>query len=265
MNSFINMLIERVFLPPGLTILLTIIGLIWMRRHHKQGVGIIVIGLIVNIFFTSPIIVGTMGVGLMRYPALSKADLDTTSAQAIVILGCGRFPDSQEYWGDTLKSCGLNRVRYGAWVQRHSGLPILVTGGCPHGHEPPSEAILMQRALQNEFQVPVRWLEKNSRNTFENARFTAKIFQENPLDNGEVVTHILLVTHAMHMPRAVEAFEQAGLTVTAAPTLLINASNRIQFTLPAILPSAQDGYSSTLFIHEYLGRLWYQLHYFLQR
>ena len=54
-------------------------------------------------------------------------------------------------------------------------------------------------------------LENRSRNTYENAAFTAALVQPKP---GE---RWLLVTSAWHMPRAIGCFRQAGFTVDAFP------------------------------------------------
>ncbi|MCJ2121994.1 YdcF family protein [Methylobacterium sp. J-077] len=54
-------------------------------------------------------------------------------------------------------------------------------------------------------------LENRSRNTYENALFSAALVQPKP---GE---RWLLVTSAWHMPRAVGCFRQAGFTVDAYP------------------------------------------------
>jgi uncharacterized SAM-binding protein YcdF (DUF218 family) len=54
-------------------------------------------------------------------------------------------------------------------------------------------------------------VEDQSRNTEENARFTARAIGPNP------GTHWLLVTNAFHMPRAMGAFRKAGFDVSAFP------------------------------------------------
>jgi uncharacterized SAM-binding protein YcdF (DUF218 family) len=55
-------------------------------------------------------------------------------------------------------------------------------------------------------------LDTESRNTRENAVRTAAVFKEHGWRSG------LLVTSGVHMPRAVAAFQRAGLSVTAAAT-----------------------------------------------
>ena len=92
-------------------------------------------------------------------------------------------------------------------------LPILLTGGAPDAtsSNEPTEAELTQKILNNEFQIQARWLEKQSKTTEENAAFSAKILKQ------EGVTHIYLITHFWHMPRARAVFEKYGLKVTPAP------------------------------------------------
>ena len=68
----------------------------------------------------------------------------------------------------------------------------------------------MKAALEKDFQVPVRWVEEASNNTRENAYQSFAMLKKNG------ITHIMLVTHAWHMPRAAREFEQAGFKVTPA-------------------------------------------------
>jgi uncharacterized SAM-binding protein YcdF (DUF218 family) len=74
----------------------------------------------------------------------------------------------------------------------------------------------MAEVLNNEFNQVVRWKEQNSRNTAENALYTKEILSQ------ENITHIILVTHAFHMHRAVEQFKQQGLQVMPANGIFIS-------------------------------------------
>ncbi|MGB1879583.1 MAG: YdcF family protein, partial [Gammaproteobacteria bacterium] len=71
-------------------------------------------------------------------------------------------------------------------------------------------------ALERDFRVPVRWVESVSQNTRENARLTAGVLD---------VRRIVLVTHALHMPRAMREFHAAGFDVTPAPLGFFSRSN----------------------------------------
>lgn len=74
----------------------------------------------------------------------------------------------------------------------------------------------MRETLENEFGVKVRWSEDKSRNTRENAAFSAAMLAK------ENIKHIVLVTHSFDMPRAKEEFATSGLQVIAAPTGILN-------------------------------------------
>jgi uncharacterized SAM-binding protein YcdF (DUF218 family) len=91
-----------------------------------------------------------------------------------------------------------------------TGLPVLVSGGS--GRSPTPEAVVMRAALEQEFGVPVRWVEDRSRTTRENAERTAAILL--PLGIRDVV----LVAHGIDMPRARAEFAAAGLRTFPAPT-----------------------------------------------
>lgn len=165
-------------------------------------------------------------------------------AQAIVVLGAGTYPGAPEYGGiDSISRNGLVRARYAAHLHRHSGLPIMATGGAPLGGR--SEAETMRDVLEGEFQVAVRWLEPNSRNTAENARNSSEILAK------DGVSAIALVTDAIHMPRAKLWFEKNGVTVVPAPTGFVTGSVGIL----SFLPSGGALERSSYAIKEWVGLL----------
>ncbi len=56
----------------------------------------------------------------------------------------------------------------------------------------------MKSMLEKEFATPVRWVEVESGNTFENARASGRILREAGMGK------VYLVTHSGHMRRAVQ-------------------------------------------------------------
>ena len=108
----------------------------------------------------------------------------------------------------------------------------------------------MQAVLTREFQVPVQWIEQDSRNTLENARLSRRLLQ------AAGVQRIYLVTHAWHMPRARLAFEHAGFAVIPAPT---RYATFFESTILEFLPKASALLDSSRFFHEVIGIGWYHL------
>jgi uncharacterized SAM-binding protein YcdF (DUF218 family) len=88
-------------------------------------------------------------------------------------------------------------------------------------------------------------LETQSRNTAENAAFTKRLVTPKP---GE---RWLLITSAMHMPRAIGAFRQTGFPVEAYPVDYQTAGWPDRWARPG---SFMDGISRTdTAVHEWLG------------
>ena len=182
--------------------------------------------------------------------SLPIAEAKQSGAQAIVVLGGGRLVDAPEDAGrDQPSSATLMRLRHGARLQRMTGLPILVTGGSPDGAGD-SEAAVMARSLKEDFGVKVRWMEEASDNTEQNARLTAGLLDR------EGIHRILLVTDAMHMPRAQRSFSAAGLDVVAAPTYF---RARRPTDASSFIPKARELDNSSYAIHEWIGLLWYRI------
>lgn len=234
-------LVAAFLLPPLNGLVLTGVGWLMWAFRPRLARALVAFGLLLLVILALPIVGNAMMRTLEGDPLDQKA---LRQAQAIVVLGAGRYRDAPEYGGDTVSSPTLIRIRYGAKLHRQTGLPILVSGGKPDGGSI-SEAEAMRRALVEEFRVPVRWVEGDSNNTRENARLSAAIL------NDEGIRHVLLVTHADHMRRAERAFAEAGLSVTAAPTLF----TRSAMTLLDFVPQGYGKARTAL--HEWIGILWY--------
>jgi uncharacterized SAM-binding protein YcdF (DUF218 family) len=227
-------------LPPLGLMVVALAALVFYGRR-KSGLAIAGIAVMLNMAMSLPLIADHLSQPLEGEP-ISNAALHKT--QAIVILGGGVRYGAPEYGGDTLSKYSLERVRYGAKLARDVKLPILVTGGRVFGGQP--EGKLMQRILEVEFSIPVRWTETQSRDTAENAAYSATLLQ------AAGIRHIALVTHAAHMPRAVAAFEKYGFEVTPAPTGFAPQGTPL---FESLLPSVGAFERSANAIHEYVGRL----------
>jgi len=173
-------------------------------------------------------------------------------AQAIVVLGGGRDYFSPEF-GDNgaPNNRTLRRISYAAYLYRKTRLPILVTGGHPH-EEKISEAKLMKNMFSEVFDINVRWSEEKSRNTHENALYSARLLKK------DRIKIILLVTQAWHLSRAVPEFSKHGLKVIPAPTDFAGKpGNGIMNWIPRSYYLEQ----STFALHEWMGKLFYSMFY----
>ena len=166
-----------------------------------------------------------------------------------MVLSGGSYFHAPEYAGDTVSPTSLQRLRYAAKLYRELNKPILLTGGSPRGIGL-SEARQMKQVLEQEFNIPVTWLEEESDNTLASARNSYLLLQQSG------IKRIYLITHAWHMPRSIQAFQAAGFEVMAAPTAF---TTRYQNNLLTWIPSVSALQDSQIYLHEIIGILWYRL------
>ncbi|MBS0348545.1 MAG: YdcF family protein [Proteobacteria bacterium] len=247
---FLKKLLSALVLPPLGPLLLVALGLLLLRRHPRMGKILAWGGLLAALLLVTPASVTPLVRGLEeRFAPVDEARL--RQADAILILGGGTRNYAPEFGGRTVNRLTLERLRYGARLARHSGLPVMVSGGSTRPSQTP-EAVLMKAALEDDFGIPVKWMEARSRDTRENAELSAAAL----LPAG--IRRIVLVTHAAHMERSVEAFEHAGFQVMPAPTANL-AGPPDSNEGSVLLPSMNTAYAGWYAVHEWLGLLAYRL------
>lgn len=246
---FLVRTVESIVIPPGGNILLALLGLLLLPRARRLATIVLLVALGSLYALSTSVVAGTLAWSLRAHPALAPGS-ELRPAEAIVVLAAGGAVRRDDRGVPTAGGQTLERLRYAAALHRRTSLPLLVTGGslAPGA---PTGAELMVRSLRNDFHVGVRFVENRSLNTAENAAYSAALLA------AAGITRIVLVTHGVHMIRAVGAFEGQGLAVVPAP--IGRRSIPIKFT--AFLPSASALTRSVGAIHEYLGRVWYRLRY----
>jgi uncharacterized SAM-binding protein YcdF (DUF218 family) len=179
------------------------------------------------------------------------AATDLAMAQAIVVLGGDiRLGDGRDV-PDTLGLLSLERVIFAAAAYRRLHVPIVVSGGNEPG-EHTSAAALMKAALDDDFGVPVKWVEDRSRTTWENALYTTALMRL------AGISRVVLINEAWAMPRALWAFERLGMVAMPwpAPPTVMHPLRIIDF-----LPSSGALRDSFYALHELVGDVYYRWRY----
>jgi uncharacterized SAM-binding protein YcdF (DUF218 family) len=242
-------ILKLALLPPNSLVLGALLGLWWYRRRPwARGLTWACVSLLL---VTSTPVVSQWLIGQLEaaYPPVNAASLQG-KAGAIVVLGGGQRlgaledPDLHAPSQETLE-----RLAHAAQLARQLQLPLLVTGGMI-APATVSEAQSMADALKDQFGIPVKWLEKSSFTTHENAALSA------PILKNSGVSSIVLVTSASHMLRSVRAFENQGIKVHPAPS---GYSATTPVIWRSFVPSARGASRFSAAIHEWLGMLWYKL------
>ena len=162
---------------------------------------------------------------------------------------CGGSYPTKELYAETASGAAqLERLRYAAFLQKETGLPILTTGYSLIGI---SEGDLMAKELNQFFNVPTQWIENKARNTEENASFTKNILVK---DN---IQKIILVTNQWHMKRAKYLFEKQGFDVL--PAAAANYGSKGNLSAKSFVPDLGALNSNMVLLKEWIG--YWKAHY----
>lgn len=240
-------LIESLFFPPVGSLWLILLGLVLLRTRYRRGGRVLLAVALATLFIAmTPVVGELLAASLDRYPPLPPHGDVLPEAECVVILSAGSRSGARELGRDTVAANALERLHYGARLAERTGRPVMVSG---------SSGEAMAEALENGFRTPVRFIENESHNTHQNASYSARLLR------GAGIRRIYLVTHYWHMPRAVAAFEAAGLEPVPAPLGFKVRKPSLWWLFRRLLPSAHAFSQNKELLHEWVGRLWYRLRY----
>lgn len=240
MDYFVwKQLLKNLVLPPTGPLLLAILGLVLvvLRKARLGGMVLAAVGLALLWLLATPIAADSLVRWAERYPALKPAQVG--DAQAIVILASGVRVNAPEYGTSAPGATSLERLVYGARLARQTHLPVLISGSR-------FEAASMTDFLQQDLGVAAQWVENRSRDTHQNAQFSAVILAR------AGVHKVVLVTSAAHLARAVVEFNQAGIDTVPAPTAMWTQRDT---GVLAFVPNADALVRSQRALYEGLGRM----------
>lgn len=262
MFYFLSKFLPLLVYPAGLTFGLLLLALL-LRNRTRLSRALMALGLIV-IWLGGNRIVSMSLLRLLewRYPSLAHPE--QIEVDAIVVLGGGTRQQLPPRPSHEIGEAG-DRVIYAARLYRAGVAPVILVSGA-HGPLSNDGQIPESRAMADLlifFGVPpdAIILESVSKNTYENAVESSKLLAAHDLSS------VVLVTSAMHMPRAYGVFAQLDLTVIPAPTdYMLTQSDWAFYTQPRLdiqvmnlLPTAEHMALTEKAMKELIGTLVYGL------
>ena len=237
-------LLSLLLYPLSQGLLLCLFALLLLLFHCRRTAMAALLLAVAWLYLCSTALVADFLMGTLERDFRPRAMSVLGTADAIVLLGGATRGDTHLSTFPDLNA-QADRLVYAAALYKAGKAPLVVlTGGAQPGARP--EAQLMKEILE-VMGVPGRsmLLERNSRNTYDNALYTAVVL------NNKNIKRILLVTSAFHMRRAVALFEKQGFDVVPAPTDYQRlVAPRV---LPGWLPSVDDLARTTIAIKEMVG------------
>lgn len=248
-------IVASCFSPVSLCLGILILGLwfLWATRRLRLGKGLVTLGTALLLLLSVAGISRQILIPLeSRYPALlhpetvSWGEKSGTSPKWIVVLGGGHVSNPSLPANSQINAAALGRVVEGVRLyQAIPGSKLLLSGGGVF--DPVPEAEVMARiAILLGVKPQDITLEKDSRDTAAEAEIIAKMIGPEK---------IILVTSAVHMPRAMALFRKRGLEPIPAPAdFRVRGAQRL---FPGmVFPRGSSLGEVENAAYEYLGLTW---------
>lgn len=236
--SVFKALVLALALPPAPMLLLAVWGGWRLKRQRRGGGWLLGVALALTWLSTTEAAAELLSRALDPPQVLSAARVMGLRGQtdgAVLVLGGGVRHYAPEFGGGAPKGITAERLAYGVWIARRSGWPLGFSGGIGWmaTEQRQSEASIVARVAAQDYGLPLRWAEGQSRDTRENAANTL------PLLAKAGVKQVVLVTHEAHMRRAVRAFEAEaaplGIRILPAPAgLPVDGLGSVSDWLPSV-------------------------------
>lgn len=252
MILFLSKLVPTFLYPLGLALLLASIALILGRFRRVSRLALLLT--IVLLWLASmPVTARLLALRWeAAYPPVAVADLPR--GEVIVLLGGFVKQPLPPRVVPDLKE-GVDRLFEVADLFRAGNAPtILISGGNLPWHNIVAPEAHWIASFLGELGVPAEaiTIEDKSRNTRENAVFTAAILRDKGWHS------VLLVTSADHMPRAIAAFRKVGIEAIAAPAD-VQARTPVYEDVLDVLPDADALVETSGVLKEMFGFVYYRL------
>ncbi len=244
-------LLGGLMMPLSLTLLLFLVGLLflWFTRRQKTGKVLITAGALL-------LLAQVYGWGFE--PALKSLEREMPPVATVpagvgyrwvVVLGGGTYSDQAIPLHSRLSQGSLARLVEGVRLYRQlPGAKLILSGGEVFGFGSDAEA-MRDLAIQLGVNPIDIVTDLESQDTEAQAAIVRQRVGSDP---------VLLVTSASHMVRATGLFRRAGVEVLPAPTHYLAQSNSVSSPTD-IFPSADGFTEAQRLVYEYMGIIWAKL------
>lgn len=224
-----------------------VVGASLLRRHRRWRI-LLLASLALLWFESTTTCVCLLGLPLERRYAATQSVDSLPKADAVVLLGGGIGKSDAMEYPDMYEAA--DRIWHAARIWKAGKAPIVVVSG--------SNDLSSAVPLLLDFGVPREAIvvDNESRNTYENSRFTERLLCPTNAP-APASPRVLLVTSAWHMPRACGNFSMTSLSVTPAACdfSTMNAYHGVRHWWDWIAPSADSMARTNYLFKEWLGRL----------
>ncbi|MGB9730461.1 YdcF family protein [Calditerrivibrio nitroreducens] len=235
---FLKKLLYYFIIPPGIFIVGFFIGACLLKGWKRYLM--IFFAVMLYLFSISPV------KDMLIYPIEKDYINLKCDGDIIVVLGGGVYGNGE------LSEDAFKRVLKG-YEKGRGGDKIIIVSGGRVSERYPYEAEVMKTVLVG-LGIPEKQIimDKDSKDTVENAKFTKKIMEEKGI-NGDVI----LITSAYHMKRGALIFKKYGFDNICAVATDFRFDGI--YSIYDFLPSASNLNTVSKVLKEYMGILFYNI------
>lgn len=239
-KKFITFFVE----PMGMLMTLFVLGMYYMYKRNNVRAELFFLGSFLLLFLFSYKPLSNILVENLENQ-YSKYDY-SHQVKYIHVLGNGHTTDSEQPISSQLSFGGTQRVIEGVVIHKKTANSKIIFTGYS-GRTDVTNAVMNSRlalalGVENENII----VNGNPVDTREEAIFTQGIVGKEPF---------VLVTSAMHMPRAMKLFKSYGMNPIAAPTNF----RKINISTALYEPRIEVLHTTKIAIHEYIGIFYAQI------
>jgi len=235
---YLKKLVGMLLMPIPMTLVALCVGLVLLRRRPRAGKGVIAgAALFLGLTSWNPVADSLLAPFEDDFPRFDVRQ----PVSAVVVLGGCHASDASMPPAAQLCATSLHRLTEGLRILAANPEARLFVSGFAGTDERPHADVLREVAIA--MGVPASRIQAfpEPRDTAEEAAAMAPALGDSPF---------ALVSEASHLPRAVAAFEDAGLHPLPAPAVRVS---RAESTLRV---EASAGQKSERAFYEAVGRLW---------
>ncbi|OGS12758.1 MAG: hypothetical protein A2234_05585 [Elusimicrobia bacterium RIFOXYA2_FULL_58_8] len=242
-------IIAAFILPPGIFIVAAA-GIAYYLRRRCRPAAVACAALAAGMWLVSATVFSD---ALLRPLEYAYSTPMAPAGDVIVVLGGGVYDAGGVFSSaEKLQPASLERASSAALLQRRTGLPVIISGGAVFSGISDADAAgdyLVELGIPEKLVIR----ETAARDTHENAVFTGSICAQRGYKR------VILLTSAVHMPRAVYSFRNAGFTDIVPFPVSRTAANGGRRFFRDFLPGNSG--ASARALNEYIGLLFYRLVY----
>lgn len=227
--------------------------LIWKNRKSKRVKTYILGSGLLFYILSNELIINELCL-LYEYPAIARSEIKTHDI-GIVLTG-GLMNEEKAPVENLFLGNHADRFAQALLLYKEKKIQkILITGG---------DLKLISRPIKSEGKLAAEFLikcgvnpediilEGKSVNTYQNAKFTAELLRRQYPDQ-----RYILLSSAVHLPRAIDCFKKQKLAVTAFGTDYMAKKRRLLWV--QLIPSGYALQDAQTLMHEWAGQLTYKI------